>query len=122
MKTLLCIVCAGMLTVFGCGGREAHPVQIYQPGDDQRSCTSLMAEVAQCESEIERLEPESDKTAYNLACAVSGAFILVPWFFIDLKNAEKTELEAMTSRRDYLQQLAADKDCTEGPYRAAVGK
>ena len=97
-------------------------MKIYQPGDDHRSCESLKAELLQCEVAIEKLRPKSDKTAQNVACAVSGAFLVVPWFFMDLKNADKTELEALIGRHDYLRQLAVDRGCVDAPEVMATLK
>ena len=111
MRVLLCVTCAVVVFVAGCAGREAHPVAIYQPGDDQRGCESLKGELSQCQAEIDRLKPKSDKTARNVICAVTGCFVIFPWFLMDLRNAEKTELAAMVRRHDYLKGLAADKGC-----------
>jgi len=95
----------------GCGGREAHPVAAYQPGDSDRSCEGLRLEIAQLNADMAAKEKKTSKAGKNVLCFVTGCFIIVPWFFIDLKNADKTEYEAMDSRLDRLTLIAGEKKC-----------
>jgi len=95
-----------------CGGRVANPIPIYRPGDDQRNCTGLKAEIAQLDVDMQRLLPKTDKTGTNVACGVAGAFLIVPWFFMDFKGADKIEFDAMRNRYNYLVSIAAEKQCS----------
>ncbi len=122
MKVLLCTLLVGCVLLQGCGGREAHPVAIYQPGDDNRSCTSLKGEIAQTRAEIERLKPKSSKGAWNTGMATAGVFLIVPFFAMDFKNADKVELNALVNRYNYLQQLAAEKGCYADPNEVLSSK
>ncbi|WOG30045.1 hypothetical protein [Endozoicomonas sp. 8E] len=96
----------------GCAGRDAHPVAVRQYGDINRSCAALESEIVFIEEEIRRLIPKTDKTGKNVALGVAGAFLLVPWFFMDLSQAEQIEIDAFRQRYNYLLGLAQDKNCT----------
>ena len=98
----------------GCAGREAYPVQSFMPGDDKKSCMILKAEMAQIENDIRKKLPKSDKTGGNVLLGAAGCFLIVPWFFMDLKGADKIEMEAFQRRYNALSLLATDKGCSIG--------
>ncbi|MET4694314.1 hypothetical protein [Endozoicomonas lisbonensis] len=106
----LCILFVSA-TLSGCAGRTAHPVTIRQYGDENRSCAALESELRFIELEISRLVPKTDKTGKNVALGVAGAFFLVPWFFMDLSQAEQIEIDAFRQRYNYLAGLTVDKRC-----------
>jgi len=87
------------------------PVMISQYGDEKKSCSSLKHELKITQNEIQRLLPERDKTAKNVALGVAGAFFIVPWFFMDFKNAEAQEYESYRQRYNHLSTIAIDKNC-----------
>ena len=97
--------------IFGCAGREAHPVQVYQHGDTDKSCPALEREITFTKTEIGRLVPETQKAGKNVALGVAGAFLIVPWFFMDLSKAEQVEVNALIHRHNQLAVIAADKEC-----------
>lgn len=103
----------GMLAA--CAGRTANPVMIAQYGDQKKSCKALEFEMVNIQGEIQRLLPKTDKTGQNVALGVAGWFLLVPWFFMDFKNAEATEYEAYRQRYNHLAILAMDKGCDVEP-------
>ena len=74
MRWIAFVMVAAMLV--GCGGRSANPVASYQPGDEQRSCTDLQAEIASNEQEIIRLLPYEDAAGKNVALGVAGVFLM----------------------------------------------
>lgn len=94
-----------------CGGRTPNPVMVAQYGDQQKSCQALEFEMTNIQGEIQRLLPNTDKTGKNVALGVAGWFLLVPWFFMDFKNAEQTEYEAYRQRYNHLAVIAMDKKC-----------
>lgn len=98
-----------------CGGRTPSPVMAAQYGDAQKSCRSLEYEMQNIQGEIQRLLPDRDKTGMNVALGVAGFFVLVPWFFMDFKNAEATEYEAYRQRYNHLASIALDKRCDIKP-------
>jgi hypothetical protein len=81
------------------------------PGDEKRSCQGLKAEMSQIQADIARLLPKSDKFGYNALCVAGGVLVIVPFFFMDLKDAEKTEIEALRRRYNHLSVIAAEKEC-----------
>ncbi len=107
MKTILTIttIC-GLAVICGCGGRQANPVPAHYPGDTRRSCDSLRAEIAANEVVVTRnLKKDESKFWSNTA-----------WFIfftpaMDLKEAEKTEAEALQRRNSMLRILMAEKEC-----------
>jgi len=114
MKKLInqigCLLISAFI-VIGCAGRPANPVMVHQYGDEQRSCKALERELQFIEEEIARLIPETDKTGKNVALGVAGAFLLVPFFFMDLSKAEQIEVNAYRRRYNHLVILAGEKNC-----------
>lgn len=105
---------AVLTTIFflsACAGRTPNPVLISQYGDEQKSCKELGLEMKDIQGEIQRLLPKKDKTGKNVALGVAGAFLLVPWFFMDFKNAEAQEYEAYRQRYNHLSRIAQIKNC-----------
>ena len=89
MKKVICLSLMVSILFAGCAGREANPVAMYTPGDENRSCKGLFAEMSQIQQEIDVLRPKTNKFATNAAWATAGVFLIVPFFFMDLKEAEK---------------------------------
>jgi len=63
------------------------------------------------ESEIARLVPETNKTGKNTALGVTGFFLIVPLFFMDLSKAEQIELNALRQRYNHLVLISGEKNC-----------
>ena len=101
----------------GCGGRSPNAVSQFQPGDEDRSCDGLRAEISSNENEIATLLPDEDATGKNVALGVSGAFFIVPLFFMDFKDAEGIEVRALQRRNSWLRQVAAQKNCEVPPSK-----
>ena len=100
-----------IVSLAACGGRDARPVMVSQYGDNKKSCEALEYELRHAETEIQRLVGQKDKTGKNVALGVAGWFFLVPWFFMDFKNAEAEEYEAYRQRYNHLVAIAIDKKC-----------
>lgn len=110
-KNLTCLVLAFVIFFAGCAGREANPMPIYLPGDENRSCTALKAEVAELQVDMARLLPKTNKGVTNALWATAGVFVIFPFFFMDFKGAEKIEFDAMRQRHNRLLVYAAEKGC-----------
>lgn len=102
----------------GCGGRSAHPVAVRQYGDENRSCSSLDAELRSIEGQISQLLPQTDKTKKNLGFGLLGLLVPVSWFFLDLSDAEQIEVDALRRRYNHLVALSSDRHC--GQARAQI--
>jgi hypothetical protein len=106
-KTVLFLVpIFSIFSCLGCGGHEPNPVALHQVGDDMRSCESLRLEIAQNEVVVtKKLSRDEGKLWTNTF-----------WFLfftpaMDLKEAEKTEAEALQHRNACLNILMAEKGC-----------
>lgn len=115
IKSSICVVMSCVFVFAGCGGRTANPMLVYLPGDESRSCTGYMAEISQLEADMNRILPKTNKAGYNTLMGVAGVLVIVPFFFMDFKNADKIEWEAMRARRNRLLIYAAEKGCDFGP-------
>ena len=99
-RTITYLLIVGILFITACAGKQANPIPVYLPGDENRSCKGLQAEIAQLDADMARLAPETDKFLYNAIMVAGGILIIAPFFFVDLKDSEKTEWEAMRVRRN----------------------
>ena len=104
-----------LIALSACGGRNPNPVARYQIGDENRACEGLKVEIAHNEQEIIKLLPYEDATGKNVALGVTGAFLIVPLFFMDFKDAEELEVKALRDRNLWLRELAHRKKCTLPP-------
>jgi len=112
MEKLVCVLLIGTIFIAGCAGTEANPIAVYIPGDENKSCNALKAEIANIDKQIKsKKAKKSEKDFSNSLWFVGGFFLIVPWFFMDLKNAEETEVSALQQRKDALIVIAAEKDC-----------
>ena len=118
MKNVLNVLLIMAVFLAGCAGREANPIPAYLPGDNERSCEVLEAETAQLQSDMQRLLPKTNKGVTNTLWATAGVFLIVPFFFMDLKDAEKIEFDAMRTRHNRLLLICADKGCDMTGVRA----
>jgi hypothetical protein len=70
--------------------------------------------MAQLQADMQRILPETNKLGYNAVCVAGGIFLIFPFFFMDLKNADKVEWEAMRVRYNRLLVYAVEKNCDFG--------
>ena len=113
-KMCLCLLLSGSIFFMGCAGRQSNPVAAYLPGDENRSCMALQAEIANIDSQMLQLSPKTDKSGTNILWGVAGVFLIVPFFFMDFKDAEKIEYDALRTRKSRLTVYAAEKGCDFG--------
>lgn len=111
-KATITFLTAAVFTLSACGGRTANPVMVNQYGDQNKNCKAIEFEMTSIQGEIQRLLPKKDKTGKNVALGVAGWFLIVPWFFMDFKNAEATEYEAYRQRYNHLGAIAMGKNCS----------
>jgi len=118
MRKVISLILVVSIFLVGCAGREANPIPAYLPGDNERSCEVLVAEIAQLQADMQRLLPKTNKGVTNTLWATAGVFLIVPFFFMDLKDAEKIEFDAMRTRHNRLLLICADKGCNMTGVRA----
>jgi hypothetical protein len=98
--------------VQGCAGRAAHPVQVAQSGDNKKTCESLRKETKIIRQKVKKMIPavkKADKKRTLLM--LSGGLLIVPWFFLDLSDADKIETNAKRARHNYLIDIAKKSNC-----------
>lgn len=108
-KPLCLLISVSMISA--CGGRAANPVMPAQYGDEKKSCRALQVDMMNTQAEITNLLPKTDKTGKNVALGVTGFFLIVPLFFMDMKESEQIEVNALRQRYNHLVSIAADKEC-----------
>jgi hypothetical protein len=104
-------VALAVLLITGCAGRPAHPVMVYQHGDEARSCDALERELELIEEDIFELMPETDKADKNTRLGVAGIFLLIPFFFMDLSKAEQIEVNALIKRYNHIIEIGGVNGC-----------
>jgi hypothetical protein len=115
-KTEMRIMLATAIFLAGLAGcavrREGNPIPYYQQGDNDRSCYSLKAEIAQLQVDMLRLLPKTKKTSTTAALwETSGAFY-------KMKYTQQVEFNAMRQRHNRLLIDAKEKNCDMGEVRA----
>jgi chromosome segregation ATPase len=118
MEKVIRVMVACSVLLAGCAGRTANPIAPYLPGDENRSCEGLKVEISQLQADMQQILPKTDKGLTNALWAAGGVFVIVPFFFMDLKDAEKVEFEAMRTRHNHLLVYAVEKDCDMTGVRA----
>ena len=108
-------ICIGVVAVLlsGCGGRPPNPVQTVQLGDEEKSCRVLEYEMTQIRDEIsKRTKSKNVTVGKNVAIGVTGAVLFWPAFlWMDLKQADQIEIEALIKRHNALGFIATERRC-----------
>lgn len=117
-KNSLCLLLIVLIFLAGCAGRKANPIAIYLPGDENLSCKGLKMEIVQLQSDMQQLLPKTNKEVTNALWATAGWFLIAPAFIMDLKDAEKTEFDAMRRRHNRLLLFAEKKNCDMSGVKA----
>ena len=110
MKKIVSLLAAALL-LSACAGGTPNPVPLHQPGDESLSCNELQLELMNNQTKIAHLIPQQNKMGKNIALGVAGAFIIVPWFFMDFSDAERVEIQAYQLRDNWLRSLYKKKKC-----------
>ena len=98
--------------VQGCAGRAAHPVQVAQSGDNKKTCKSLRQETKKIRQKVKKMIPAVKKAAKKRTLLMlSGGLLIVPWFFVDLSDADKIETNAQRARYNYLVDRGVKRNC-----------
>jgi hypothetical protein len=120
VRRFVCLSLCGVLLAAGCAGRAASPVPIHLPGDEDRPTAAIEAEIQRIDWEIsEKARTQQDTLAANIVLGVGGFFVIVPWFFMNLKDAEGTEIEALKQRKTALRVILAGRAADSRPQAAA---
>ena len=113
LKPVLVLLVGVLFIAQGCmGGRSAQPITVAQSGDAKKTCKALRKETNQILRRIHKMVPYiKKKDKKKVLKMVTGAFIIIPWFFVDMKDAEKVEANALRERYNHLSTLVGRHDC-----------
>ena len=95
-----------------CAGRGALPVKVSQSGDGKKTCNELRHETRKHRKYLKKMIPNikaEDKKRTLLL--ISGGLLIIPWFFLDLTDADKVEANAQRARHNYLLDVAKKQNC-----------
>lgn len=121
MKIRITVLALAIL-VSACAGRDARPVTAVRPTDNMLTCDLMLAEYNTNHQKAVRLAGERSQTAgKNVAIGVVGVLLFWPALFaMDLKGAERAEMEALRDRNDHLRQLMIVKRCRTIPKEVPI--
>ena len=111
-QPVLVLIVVVLFFIQGCAGRAAHPVEVAQSGDVKKTCNELRHETKKYRRNIKKMIPAvkaADKKRTLLM--VSGGLLIVPWFFLDLTDADKIEANAQRARYNYLVDRGVKRNC-----------
>jgi len=97
---------AFVLTLGGCGGRVARPVEVVRPYDDSLTCIHLVQELKSNSDRIADLRGEMKAQNDNNA----GLLVVSP-LFLNVNDSEGKEIEALVARNQRLVVLAQKGSC-----------
>ena len=116
MKKIIALILVFSISFMGCASRSPNPIPVAQVGDETKTCDAITNEMQQMVDA--KLIAEGDgntQVGKNVALGITGVFLIVPWFFMDLGNASTVEQRAAQARFQRLQQMAVDKKCPNVP-------
>ena len=111
-RSVLMAIFVALFFIQGCAGRAARPVKVTQSGDVEKTCKALQIEMKKFRRSIQKRIPAikaADKKRTLLM--LSGGLLIVPWFFLDLSDADKIEANAIRARHNYLADSAEKLKC-----------
>ena len=112
LKLIIASIVVVLFVAQGCAGRSAHPVTVAQSGDAKKTCKALRKETQQILRKIHKMVPSiKKKDKKTVLKMVTGALIIIPWFFVDFTDSEKIEANALRKRYNYLAGLADGHNC-----------
>lgn len=116
MKKIIAVLLAVSIITTGCASTPANPIPIAQVGDETKPCDAIINEMQQMITAQDKAAADRDRQiGTNAALGVTGIFLIVPWFFMDLGATASVEQKAAAARYQRLQQMAVDRKCTGVP-------
>ena len=112
VQPVFVLVVVVLFFVQGCAGRAAHPVKVAQSGDVEKTCNEIRHETKKKRKNLKKMIPAvkaADKKRTLLM--LSGGLLIIPWFFLDLSDADKIEANAQRARHNYLLAIAKKHGC-----------
>ena len=98
--------------VQSCAGRAPRPIKVTQSGDVEKTCDEIRYETKKYRKNIKKMIPAvkaADKKRTLLM--LSGGLLIIPWFFLDVSDADKIEANAQRARHNYLVDRGVKLNC-----------
>ena len=111
-QPILVLIIGVLFFTQSCAGRAAKPIRVAQSGDIKRTCKSIGKETKRIRQNVKKMLPaikKADKKRTILM--LTGGFLVIPWFFLDLSDADKIEANAQRARYNYLGGIASKRNC-----------
>ena len=112
LQPVLAFIVVVIFFAQGCAGRAARPIKVTQPDDIKKTCNEIRHETKKFRRDLKKMIPaikSADKKRTLLM--LSGGLLIVPWFFLDLTDADKIEANAQRKRHNYLLDVAKKNNC-----------
>lgn len=111
MKKVLCAICLMLvLLTSGCSGTNPNPIAKHQSGDKYLNYWGLKFEIQSIDKQIDvRREVKKAKVFSNLM-RLTDIYLIYPALFIDLRDAEQIEIEALQARKQILVLILKTKE------------
>ena len=112
LHSVLAFILVVIFFTQGCAGRAARPIKVAQPSDVKKTCNEIRHETKKIRRNLKKIIPaikSADKKRTLLM--ISGGLLIIPWFFLDLTDADKIEANAQRSRHNYLLDVAKKNNC-----------
>ncbi|EKP7210740.1 hypothetical protein P3911_004470 [Salmonella enterica] len=119
-KFIATVIAAAVLS--GCVHSEPNmTIQEYKPGDNDASCDMLRSYVSNAQREYDTAkQAHTDQIVSNVVYSVTGAFIIIPWFFIDTSDAHSADMRNANARIANLKVIQASKHCDLPPVAGGL--
>lgn len=112
VKTRLIAAICLPFSMAACVHTTPMPVQVSQEGDSAMSCRAMANEIQDMRGRVSESDSAgTGQVAKNVGLGIAGAFLIVPWFFMDTSDAHSVEAKAASARYKKLNAMYEDKDC-----------
>jgi hypothetical protein len=112
LQPVLAFIVVVIFFAQGCAGRAGRPIKVTQSGDVKKTCNEIRLETKKIRRDLKKIIPaikSADKKRTLLM--ISGGLLIIPWFFLDLTDADKIEANAQRKRHNYLVDVAKKNNC-----------
>lgn len=118
-KTIRCLTASvTLLAVAGCAGRTPNPATVSYGTDNIQSCETLESEVRSNATTAQaKIRSNNSRDQGDGAIAVASLLIFpIGLLFMDTKNADGVEGNALVDRNERLKEIALGKGCNVSGY------
>lgn len=111
MKKVLCTLLIVAILLCGCAGSAPNSIALHQPSDQYKNCLGLKVDIENIDKQIDVKKEIKKAKGFGNLIKLASISLIVPGLFIDLKNAEQIEIDALQQRKDVLLMIVTEKNC-----------